>query len=187
LITRFVAGFGNAAVAAFGVGLRIEALTMVIVMAFGASIGPFVGQNIGAGNISRIRTGVKVDLILAMSWGFMMAAVLYVFAEPVAKLFNNDPEVIAVLVVYLQLVPIGLSFFGVMMISNHVLNVLNQPLKAAIIMISRVFVFYVPMAYIGARIMELPGIFLAAPMSSALIALIAYAILQKELKYLNVK
>jgi Na+-driven multidrug efflux pump len=117
----------------------------------------------------------------------MMALVLYFLANPVARLFNNDPEVIHDLVIYLRLVPSGLGFFGVMMISNHILNVLGKPVKAAVVMLSRVFVFYIPLAFLGALYYQLPGVFLAAPLSSLMIAVIAYVILKKELKYLDVQ
>jgi len=48
VIMRLVAGFGPAAVAAFGVAAKIEMFVFVLIMALATALIPFVGQNWGA-------------------------------------------------------------------------------------------------------------------------------------------
>ena len=49
-ITWQIAGYGQSAVAGFGVASRLEGLTMMALMALSAGMTPFVGQNYGAGS-----------------------------------------------------------------------------------------------------------------------------------------
>jgi len=47
VITRFIAGYGESAVAATAAGQRIEHFTYLVPMAMGASLVPIIGQNWG--------------------------------------------------------------------------------------------------------------------------------------------
>ena len=49
IIVSLLAGYGKEAVAGFGIASRVEALSVIPLFALSASIGPFVGQNCGAG------------------------------------------------------------------------------------------------------------------------------------------
>jgi len=55
LLTGFVARFGSAAVAGYGVGLRLELLQIPIVFAIGQAMVVLVGTNIGAGHTARAK------------------------------------------------------------------------------------------------------------------------------------
>ena len=48
LVTSLISSFGQSAVAAFGLASRLEAFIIIIFMALGGAIAPFVGQNFGA-------------------------------------------------------------------------------------------------------------------------------------------
>jgi len=49
VLTIVVAKFGTHAVAGFGVGVRIEAVSLIVVYAMSSTIPMFIGQNLGAG------------------------------------------------------------------------------------------------------------------------------------------
>ncbi|MBU1366333.1 MAG: MATE family efflux transporter [Candidatus Omnitrophica bacterium] len=59
VIMRLVAGFGAAAVAAFGVAIKIEMFVFILIMALATALTPFVGQNWGAKKFSRVKEAVK--------------------------------------------------------------------------------------------------------------------------------
>ena len=58
ILVAWVAKYGTVAVAAYGVGSRLEPLALIVIMAFTASLPPFVGQNHGAGHHQRIEDAV---------------------------------------------------------------------------------------------------------------------------------
>ena len=62
VITRMISGYGKEAVAAFGVGGRLEALSLIGIWALSMAMTPFVGQNFGAGNSDRIRGALRFGL-----------------------------------------------------------------------------------------------------------------------------
>ena len=159
VVTRIVSTYGPAAVAAFGVSARIEFFAVSVVYALASVMGPFVGQNWGAGKHERVRHGVKKSERFSLLWGLGACLLLVAIAHPIATVFNDDPQVIAVIALYLRVVPIALGLQGIVTISNSTLNVLNKPLHAAALILGQMVFVYIPLAYIGSSLLGLAGVF----------------------------
>ena len=109
IIQATMNGFGSIAVAGATAANRINGFLTCPIEALGASMAPYVGQNLGAGKLDRITKGV-VDASVS---GFVCAAVLYVviwfFGEPLTGIFLDvpDPQVIDYAVRFLRLTGAG--------------------------------------------------------------------------------
>lgn len=178
MLTRLVAGYGEAAVAAFGVSTRIEALALMVFMATAAALGPFIGQNWGAGLRDRVLRAIFVSQRFAVLWGLGMLALLQVVARPVGSVFSDDPEVVEIIALYLRIVPLGWGLQGVLWLSNVSLNVLRRPLMATGLSLSRMFLLWVPLALLGGALFDLPGLFAAAPVASLVAGSAAFGALR---------
>ncbi|NER82180.1 MAG: MATE family efflux transporter [Leptolyngbya sp. SIO1D8] len=174
VITSFLAIHGAAAVAGFGVASRVESLALIAVIALSASIGPFVGQNWGAQKFGRVRLAMRQSFLFCLGWGLLMALVLGLGAEPLSMIFNQDPDVIAVAIRYLWLVPISYGAIGIIQVSSSSFNAMGKPVPSIIMTIAHMFVCYIPLAYIGGRIAGPTGIFVAALASNLTVGLGAY-------------
>lgn len=179
VITALIATYGHEAVAAFGVGTRIEFFAMTVVFALSTVIGPFVGQNWGAGQYDRVNQGIKYSNIFSMAWGVAMFIILATAARPLAQLFNDDPIVISTTMLYLWIVPLGYALFGVFQISTITLNVLNRPIHAAVLMVVQMFGLYIPLAYVGSYLFGLTGIFAAIVLAYSLTGIASHFVLQR--------
>lgn len=168
IITRLVAAYGSPAVAAFGVASRIEFFAIAVMMAVSTVLTPFVGQNWGAGKLDRVDRAITLSERFAIGWGVLIAVILALFGRPIAGLFDNNPEVIAWLVIYLLIVPISYTMQGTLLAVNATLNALNRPLQSTALMILRLLVLYVPLAAIGSALYGLIGIFGAASLANLL-------------------
>jgi len=149
VVTSLISTYGAAAVAAFGVACRIEFFAMTVIVALSTVIGPFVGQNMGAGKHDRAKRGISLSNRFAVLWGAGMLLALALFARPIASIFNKSPEVISGIVTYLRIVPIGFGLQGVFVVSTTTLNVLRKPLHSAGLCLTQMFVLYIPLAYLG--------------------------------------
>ncbi len=178
VVTRLVAGHGKEAVAAFGVASRLDIFALAMVMALCSMLGPFVGQNHGAGLHARVRRGVRSSQLFAVGWGLLGLAVLWLGAPLLAPLFNDDPLVIAHTVRYLRIVPFGYALVGVLMVSNTTLNVLERPLHASGLTLLQMFGLYVPLALLGGRHIGLDGIFGAALVANVVTGAVSIVVLR---------
>lgn len=161
VLTRIAASFGAATVAAYGVATRIEFFALAVLAALSSVIGPFVGQNWGAGLFRRARTGVHMSERFCLLWGVGLCLLLQAAARPLAAVFNPDPEVVSGIVLYLRIVPWMFGFQGILLVLTNVLNVLERPLQAATMIFAQMFLFCIPLAYLGASLWGLPGVFSA--------------------------
>ncbi|MEM7028415.1 MAG: MATE family efflux transporter [Chloroflexota bacterium] len=178
LITRLVATYGVAPVAAFGVVSRIEALALIVIMALGNVLGPFIGQNWGAGRMTRVRESIRLSQQFSIGWGLLMMILLAIFSRPIASIFNSDIQVIENAVLYLWLVPVSYGLQGVLRLVAFALNVLNNPIYATALTLLQMFGLYIPLAYLGSTLVGLNGIFAAASVAHIIAGLIAYQVLR---------
>ena len=182
VIIALVSSYGHEAVAAFGVGTRVEFLAMTVIFALSTVLRPFVGQNWGAGRYDRVKLGVKYSNVFSLMWGVAMFIVLALAARPIASLFNDDPQVISIIMLYLWIVPIGYALFGVFQISTTTLNVLHKPGHAAVLMVIQMFGLYIPLAYLGSYLFGLPGIFFAVVLAYSLTGIASHFVLKRVLE-----
>ena len=174
VITSFLAIHGPAAVAGFGVASRLESFSLIAVMALSASMGPFVGQNWGAQQFGRVWLAMRQSFLFCLGWGVAIALVLGLLARSLAALFNQDPAVIAIAAQYLWLVPISYGAAGVIQVANSAFNAMGKPIPSIVMTVARMFVLYIPLAYIGSRVAGPTGIFAAALVANLAIGLGAY-------------
>jgi len=179
ILTRLVAGYGPSAVAAYGVGTRIDALGMIGVTAMASAITPLVGQNFGAGRCDRVRGAIRFAILFSLGYGVVLALGLWALAEPVARLFSDEEPVVALIVRYLRLVPVSYGLYGWILLVNAVFNAVNRPLRSTLLIVLRLFVVAVPLALVGSALLGVPGIFAAVAVGNASVGLVAVFLVRR--------
>lgn len=187
IIVGFVAKYGQDAVAGLGAASRIEIVMLAVFMAFSTVLGPFVGQNLGAQKLERIKKAINYGHTFAILWGILTSLILYIFAEPIARTFKDDDKVVAIMIMYLQIAPISIGLRGITINVTTTLNVLKKPLLASFLSISQVFLIFIPLAYFLSNYTQygLKGIFYASLISSIVVSIISYIILHKYIKVIT--
>ena len=181
VITRMISGYGEEAVAAFGVGGRLEALSLIGIWALSTAMTPLVGQNFGAGNSDRIRAALRFGVKFSLLWGGVVFAGLYLLSGIIAPIFNDNQAVITSVILFLQIIPISYAMYGISTLANSMFNALGKPLQASLIIILHLFVFVLPLAYLGSKAYGLKGIFVGIAVGNAVVGIIAYLMVQKFL------
>ena len=147
---------------------------MIPLFALSASIGPFVGQNWGADRRDRANHAMVLSFRVALLWGGFVALALFGFRTEIAGLFDENPAVIEVAELYLMIVPIGAGAWGVLMMASAIFNSLGKPISSTTMSIIRMFVIYVPLAFLGKSLFGVTGIFLAGCVSNLAMGVIAF-------------
>jgi putative MATE family efflux protein len=112
LMTRTTTQFGTPALAALGIGHRVESWAYMVGVGFGAAAAAIVGQNLGAGQVKRAERSGWITTGFASVVGIVAAVVEIVFAEEFSSLFTDDPAVIAVSASYLRICALSQAFVG---------------------------------------------------------------------------
>lgn len=174
LITRLLASHGEIVVAAYGVATRIEAIAVMLFFALSGSIGPFVGQNSGAGKHDRVREGLRVTYQFCIVWGLLMAAILFLFGSTFAGWIEGSTTVIDTAGWYLAVVPWGYGMWGVLMMASASFNALGKPLPSTIMSFTRMFFLFLPLAWSLNYFFGYHGIFIATLASNLIMGAVGY-------------
>ncbi|RZG04126.1 MATE family efflux transporter [Pseudoalteromonas sp. CO348] len=174
VMTALIASYGPEAVAAFGVGSRIESIASLVVLALSMTLPPFVSQNFGAKHYQRVSDAYTQTLKFVLGFQFAVYLLLVLSAYYISHTFGNEPAVVETIQLFIYIMPLGYGLQGVIILTNSSFNALHKPMNALILSVIRLFIFYVPIAYIGSQLAGLPGLFAGAALGNLFTAAIAY-------------
>ncbi|MEN8202051.1 MAG: MATE family efflux transporter [Bacteroidota bacterium] len=117
-----VNGFGTDVVAAFTAAGRLDSLAIIPSMVFSTALSTFVGQNIGAGKLDRVKRGLTRTMMMASGTAVGITLLIIAFKYPLMRLFTTDQNVINIGGDYLTIVTSFYLLFTGMFIYGGVMR-----------------------------------------------------------------
>ena len=185
LVTSLISSFGQSAVAGFGLAGRLEAFIIIIFMALGGAIAPFVGQNYGAQKFDRLKQGFVFCVAFSFIYALFCIGFFILSVDTLLGFFTTDPEVIKTAKIQLLYCPWGYGFLGLAVIANGSFNAVGKPMPAMTISIGRTLLVYVPLAYWLASSMGIRGVFIAQVLANLLAGIVGFIWYQNVFKQLR--
>ncbi len=87
--------FGQAAVAGMTVYAKVEGFLYYPAFSYGMALTGFVGQNLGAGKMDRIRKAMNTSLKIAVGFTVPVSLILTIFSRYILLCFTKNPEILA--------------------------------------------------------------------------------------------
>lgn len=112
-LTAIVGRFGEAALAGYGIGSRIEFLIIPLVFGLGASMTSLVGLSVGANNIQRAEQVGWTGGFSAFAVAGIVGLMLAIYPEVWIPQFTDNAEVLDAATRYIQIVGPAYAFFGI--------------------------------------------------------------------------
>lgn len=94
IVQSQINSLGVESIAAFTAYFKIENFIYLPILALGQAISTFVGQNVGAGKISRVKKGISYTLLFGVGMTILISAGILGVAKPIYGLFANEGNVI---------------------------------------------------------------------------------------------
>ncbi len=146
-------GFGAAAQAGFGIGMRVLQAGFMPVVALGFSVAPVAGQNFGAKHPERVRSTFRSAAFMAGAAMLVFTVVCQVEAAAMVRVFSADPEVLAVGADYLRIVSWTFVGSGIIFVSSSMFQAMGHTLPALATSTVRIVLVTVPLVFL----VRLPG------------------------------
>ncbi|MDO6746940.1 MATE family efflux transporter [Gilvimarinus sp. 1_MG-2023] len=182
VVVIMVASFGTDAVAGLGVAVRIEPLALIAFYALSGVVGPFFGQNDGAGKHHRMYEALTIITLFCLGFGALLTGLMWLFGAQLAELFSEHRAVLEVAVLYLAIVPLSYGLYGLTMSVNAAFNGLGAPWPAMMLSASRVLLVYLPLMLLLKSTWGLTGIFIATAVTNAIVGVWAYFWLRSRIQ-----
>lgn len=170
--------YGTETIAAFGLGNRLLSMILHPVMAMGAILSAYIGQNIGALNPSRAKETFKKCMILSAGIMAVGSLGIMVIREPLAALFLGDDAVALKLTVdYMFFILLGLPLMAVFQTFIGTYNGTGNTHYTFIISVARLWVIRIPLVLLMGWLLPTRGsrvIWEAMLISNILITIVGY-------------
>lgn len=128
LLQSVVNGLGSVTVAAYTAGSKLMNLALQPGDILGIAVGTYVGQNLGAGRLDRIRAGVRQSVLLSLVINIVMGLVLALFGRELTAVFVSGTEeaVIEAAYPYFVITGAGVWIVGLLFLYRFALQSLGD-------------------------------------------------------------
>ena len=139
--------FGTAVMACSIVVMRVDGFAMMPNFTFGMAMTTFVGQNIGAGRMDRVREGVRVGLRAGLMISVVLVSGILIFGEGLIRMFTNTEELITLGVHMLRILALGYIAVAVTQSLSGVMRGAGDTMTPMWVSIISTVLIRVPIAY----------------------------------------
>jgi len=143
--------FGSEAQAGFGVGGRVMQSIFLPAMAVAFAAGPIVGQNFGARQPDRVRETFKTAATISAIIMAVLTLLVHINPSLLVRGFTDDPEVLEVAAVFLQISSWNFVAQGLIFTSSSVFQGLGDTRPALLSTGTRLLTFALPAMWMSGR------------------------------------
>ncbi len=168
-VQRLVNSFGAMTMAAYIAAGRIDSIAIAPIVSIGSALSVFAGQNMGAGNVERIKKGLYQTLMSLVAICAVLAVFIVIFRRQLLGLFldNSAAEAIEIGGQYLTIVSVAYIVAAVMRSYLNVLrgagDVNTSALAGVLELVGRIIFAYILVIPFGKT-----GIWIATPIAWAM-------------------
>ncbi len=155
VVQYYLKSYGPAALAAYGIGLRIEQLILLPGFGLTGALLPIAAQNFGAGNHDRVREALAFCCKAGVAIMLCGSVFLWFAARPLIAVFTSDPDVIRIGGDYLHVDGFILPVYIVLFAMNSFLQALKRPIATVWIGLYRQGIAVAFFCWIFARLLDL--------------------------------
>jgi putative MATE family efflux protein len=151
-ITRVISDFGEAGVASVATTDRIVPFAFGVIFSLTASIGPILGQNLGARLMDRVRRTLTDSFLLAVGYALVAWAVLFVVSPAINRAFDAQGDNARLVTFFCTYGVSAWVFMACLFVANTAFNNLGFPLLATVFNWGRATLGTVPFVSLGASL-----------------------------------
>lgn len=151
-MNALINSYDDAYVAGFIAANKIDSFAFMPITSFASAATTFVGQNIGAGRMDRVKKGTRAAVLMSVFTSVAICLIIFPLSDFLMSLFNKDASVIATGSAYLYRI---LPFYWILSITFVINGVLRGAGSAIVPMVSATISLWlarVPAAYLLATI-----------------------------------
>lgn len=157
--------FGTNAIAAYTIVGRIDSIASMPAMNFSMALSTFVGQNIGANKIYRIKQGLISTIWMSFIVALIISIIAIFLGEYIVSAFTNEKEVIEIGKSYLTIVGMFYVAFTALFVFNGLLRGAGDTLIPMFITLISLWVLRIPASWLLSKQLGTDGIWWGIPIA----------------------
>jgi len=172
-MTAATAPFGNDAVTAVAIISRLVPVAFGIIFALSGSVGPIIGQNIGAQRFDRVKQTLWDALKFNAVYTATTCILLLLLREHVALAFSAQGVTRELVIFFCTFISWTWAFAGAQFVANAVFNNTNRATYSTITNWGKATLGTIPLAVIGAALWGAKGILIGIGIGSVVFGVVS--------------
>lgn len=164
--------YGEEAIAAMGIVLRIVTLGTNVVFGYMKGLQPLAGFNYGAKNYERVREAIKASIKWTSVFCIVWTLIIYVFASSILSIFGTDENVLNIAVPALRAGVIMFITFGFQFTYSTLYLSTGKALGGVFLNSLRQGIVFIPIILLLPKFMGLNGVIYAQTISDLITTII---------------
>ncbi len=185
VLNGFIASYGTATIAAFGMVNRITSLIMQPAMGIGAALTSIVGQNLGSDQVDRVKEAFSKSMKLTITFSILGCILLLWQDKAIINFFiqsRDDGEVIAQGINYLKYISYSMPLMGIFSVLQGIFQGSGHTKYSMAMEIGRLWFVRLPMILIFKYFTQVgpSGIWFSMSFSNLIICIYGFLIYRKD-------
>lgn len=146
-LQSLINSYGSDFIAGYNAANKIDTFSFMPIQSFAIAVSTFIGQNIGAQKMDRVKTGIISTLKVSISFSIIAAFIIVPFGPNLLSMFNKEPAVIEAGMLYLKT---AVPFFWILSVTftlNSVLRGAGQTIVPMLSSALSLWLIRIPVAY----------------------------------------
>lgn len=182
LMNAQMAKYGDMAVAAAGVAMKVIMMTGMVCIGLGQGVQPLLGYCVGAKNWDRYKSVLRFSLIFAFALSTALTVLCYLFTKQVVRVFLTDVTAFQYGVKFSRIFLCTSFLFGVFYVISNAIQALGAAREAFIVNISRQGIIYIPALFLLGALFQEIGLIWAQPVADLLSLILAMVLYHRKEK-----
>ncbi len=173
---------GNVGVAAYGVITNLSLVVIAICTGVAQGMQPITSKAYGSGNMKMAKYIFSLALKLTCIMTVVIYCLTYIFANPIAGIFNNEGNLLLqeIAVKGLRLYFIGMLFAGINVVMSMYFSSTERIVPAHTITLLRGIIIIIPVAFILSTLIGLTGTWISFPATEFIVLMIGIVFLARN-------
>lgn len=171
-ISAAAGAYGEDAIAAMGIVLRIVTLGVNVVFGYMKGFQPMAGFNYGAKNYSRLNEAIRSCMKWTTVFCIVWTILIFLLAAPILSLFGDDPKVMEIAVPALKANTMMFFTFGFQFTYSTLYLSMGKALGGGFLNICRQGIMFMPVILILPGVWGLNGVIYAQAIADVLTTLV---------------
>ena len=167
----------EATVSAYGIITRIMTFVFLPLLGLSLAMQSITGNNFGAALWRRSDNSLRLGMAIALLYCLLAEVVLMGFSRPIALAFVDDEKVVGEVA---RIMPVMITMFfaaGPMLMISTYFQAIGDAGRAAILALSKPFIFAIPLTFLLPLGLGEQGIWLAGPLAEILLLCLTAVVL----------
>ena len=165
IINSQMAEYGDMAIAAMGVAMKVVMITGMVSMGIGQGVQALLGYCVGAKLWDRFKGVLKFSMAFAFGLSVVLTGLCYLFTNQIVSAFLTDATAFGYAVTFARILLCTSFLMGVLYVLTNALQAMGAATEALVVNVSRQGIVFIPAVFILKAMFGITGVIWAQPVA----------------------